>query len=171
MIVDARVLRGTPYRQAVCMGMPHVHAHYNGPEARDCVRDRDAECAVCRRPATNVHHEPPLGMGGGNGTFTLTTPRGTWELRPALIALCGSGTDGCHGKRHDGLLRFEWLWTDRSHEEKWWEGEFLSQGFEPHDPRLLDYGGWWAVWAGDAEPGDQVLPEPMECELILGSAV
>lgn len=169
MKVDAKVLHGTPYQQALCMGMPHVHAHYNGPGVRQVVRNRDATCAVCGKGATNVHHEPPLGLGGANSTFTLATPRGTWELRPALIALCGSGTEGCHGKRHEGLLRLEWRWRDHDIEEKWWAGEFLAQGYEPHDPRLLEWGGWWAVWAGDAEPGDQVLPESEEHILIAGS--
>lgn len=72
-------------------------------------------CIVCGRwrgassPMALTHHMPPKGTGG----------EGCW--RGARLALCGSGTTGCHGLWHAGRLelrwndemgRWEWLGTD-----------------------------------------------------------
>lgn len=63
-------------------------------------------CIVCGRFGANWHHEPPKGTGGACA----------WH--GSLLALCGSGTTGCHGLRHAGRLklrfnddagRWEWL--------------------------------------------------------------
>ena len=53
-------------------------------------------CAVCGRPATNLHHVIPKGMG-------CRSDKGI-----PLIRLCGSGVTGCHGLAHKGKLHFGW---------------------------------------------------------------
>ena len=60
----------------------------------------------------------------------------------ALIALCGSGTTGCHGKRHVGKVEITWEWFDEADAERWWSGELLSHGYAPHDPMLYELGRW-----------------------------
>ena len=142
MTPDAATLHGLSYAKAVCMGMPHVGCRYIGEGARSTVVLKGAPCACCGRPATNAHHEPPIGQGGAMRGWTLRTPRGLFVLRPALIALCGTGAKGCHGRRHAGLVRCRWVWTDEAAEAAWWSGELLSHGFAPHDARLLEFGRW-----------------------------
>ena len=87
-------------------------------------------CIVCGRYGTNRHHEPPKGLGGERA----------WH--GSLLALCGSGTTGCHGLRHAGRLKLEWR------NERWmWRGE-NSRGVKTdiwtacHDDRF------WNVLAG-----------------------
>ena len=50
-------------------------------------------CVWCGKPASNLHHEPPKGLGGT-------------KSHRAVISLCGSGTTGCHGLRHAGRVEF-----------------------------------------------------------------
>lgn len=138
-MIPASMLRGLTVRQAECFGKPHFMASYSHGDAHSL--DPGASCAVCGRPAESAHHEPPKGFGGGRRTWAMRTPMGTFVLRPALIALCGSGTTGCHGKRHSGLLRIDWEWDDGRWEEAWWSGEMLSK-IEPHDPGIYEYGRW-----------------------------
>ena len=142
MIVDARILHGLSYDRAVCMGMPHIGCTYAGDDAKATRVIDGAVCAACGQPARNAHHEPPLGMGGAMRGWTLRTEWGLFVLKPALIALCGSGTTGCHGARHKGLLRFRWEWDDEDAEAAWWSGWLLAHGYQPHDRRLLEYGHW-----------------------------
>lgn len=81
-------------------------------------------CVVCGRPATNLHHEPPKGLGviGKKG------------IEPPVLSLCGSGTTGCHGMRHAGILKLKnergkWYWQRNNgywHQclqvsEEWWD--------------------------------------------------
>lgn len=132
-VPDHSLLRGLPLRAAEKFGKPCVGAHYAGRGVRANRLDADARCAVCGATATNSHHEPPVGMGGRNARFTL---HGT-ELRPALIALCGSGTTGCHGMVHGGLLRIEWEWDDDRHAAAWWRGDLLGMG-----DGLYEMGAW-----------------------------
>lgn len=50
-------------------------------------------CEVCgRSPGTNLHHRVIKGMGG-NGAEWSDEP---WNL----LAVCGTGTTGCHGYLH-----------------------------------------------------------------------
>lgn len=54
-------------------------------------------CALCGRPASNLHHVVPKGMGGAD------------DSQIPLIRLCGSGNaSGCHGAAHSGHLHFAW---------------------------------------------------------------
>lgn len=137
----ASQLRGLSVDAAELYGKPHLNARYLGigSSARAYRIDDGARCAICRRPATNAHHVPPLSKGQG---FRLVTPRGDWLLRPSLFALCGSGTTGCHNGFHGGA-RFvpRWVWIDDRRAEAWWDGTILSL-LEPHDPGIYAYGHW-----------------------------
>ena len=144
--MNASELRGMDYESARLYGMPHVSARYTGEGVNNYRLDRDALCPVCGRPVSNAHHEPPKGHGR---VFVLRTRWGTFPMRPALIALCGSGTTGCHGERHAGLLRIRWEWYDDRDAEAWENGFLLSHGFEPHDQRLYGFGRW--VFRRDGE--------------------
>lgn len=137
---DASQLRGLSYAKAKLCGMPHLGASYAGGGIERTRLGDGALCALCGRPATNAHHEPPR----SNGAFLLPTKWGMFVLKPALIALCGSGTTGCHGARHDRRVAFEWRWADADAEALWWSGYLLSHGYPPHSRRLLDLGGWYA---------------------------
>lgn len=54
--------------------------------ARDTVRTRDEACLRCGNTTTTIHHRQRR-REGGHGVENL-------------IALCGSGTTGCHGWAH-----------------------------------------------------------------------
>lgn len=54
-------------------------------------------CIVCGRPHPNLHHMPPIGSGRRS------------EWKGALLALCGSGTTGCHGAFHAGELELRYM--------------------------------------------------------------
>ena len=136
-VPHASVLRGLSVKSAQAFGMPCVGARYEGRGVRANRLEEGALCAFCRRPATNAHHVPAVGIGARNATFTLHG----YRLRPALIALCGSGTTGCHGECHGGLMRIEWVWDEDAYAEAWWSGELLRQ-FAPHSPMLYELGGW-----------------------------
>lgn len=138
----ASTLCGTPLEIASSFGMPHVGARYTADNVNRYRLEDGARCAVCGRPATNAHHEPPKGSGGKHRQFTMWTPWGRFILKPALIALCGSGTTGCHGMRHEGRVSFTWEWYDEKDAERWWSGELLSHGYSPHDPMLNELGYW-----------------------------
>lgn len=148
MTPQAWQLRGTPYERAKCYGAPNWHAVYT-----DGLRYRliaGARCMVCGRPATNAHHEPPKGMGGVKA-WELRTERGPYVLRPALIALCGSGTTGCHGARHRGELSFRWEWDDEGTEAAWWDGTLPSR-LRDNQTELYLHGRWVvATRLGDFE--------------------
>ena len=98
---------------------------------RPCVVPEDGACAVCGRPATDLHHVVPKRMGGMSGEV---------ERRVPLIALCGSGNlSGCHGMAHSHHLHFAWdegrggwlyLVTDESMPD-WWAWEKSSEEFLP----------------------------------------
>lgn len=136
-VPDSSVLRGLSVASAQCFGMPHAGAHYAGGGVRTNRLDRFAECAICGAPASNSHHVPPVGMGARNASFTLHGHK----LRPALIALCGSGTTGCHGLIHAGMVSVSWGWDDDEAAEEWWSGRMLER-FGEHSPELYGFGRW-----------------------------
>lgn len=150
-VPPASLLRGLSVDAAQKFGMPSIGAHYEGRGVRTNRLDEGARCAFCRRPATNAHHVPNVGMGGRNKGFALHG----YELRPALIALCGSGTTGCHNQFHGGAgLRAEWRWRSKVYEEAWWTGQLLEV-YEPHHPGLFEY-GYWAI---TDEHGNEMIRE------------
>lgn len=134
-------LRGLSVDVAELYGKPHLGACYrgSGANAKAYQLDEGARCAICRRPATNAHHVPPLSKGRG---FRLVTPKGEWLLKPSLFALCGSGTTGCHNGFHGGA-RYEarWVWRDDRCAELWWDGSILAE-LGPHNPGIFAYGHW-----------------------------
>lgn len=141
-IPDSKLLRGLPLTLAEGYGKPHIGSHYNRDDAKDYSLDENAGCSTCLGMATNSHHFPPLSKGRH---LLLSTQWGQFVLKPALIALCGSGTTGCHGEAHSHELSIEWVWERDEFAERWWSGYLLSHGFAPHDQKLLELGHWEAV--------------------------
>lgn len=136
-------LRGLPYEEAQKFGMPHVGCFYAGESVKSHRRVDEAACCVCGAPASNAHHDPPLGMGGKNRSFLLVTKMGKFVLKPALFAVCGSGTTGCHDGFHGGSrYRARWVWGSPEYGELWWSGYWLSHGIDPHSPVLYELGHW-----------------------------
>lgn len=129
------------YETAKLYGMPHVGCRYFRDDVDATAwEDEVRRCAACGRAngPHSRHHEPPKGRGR---SFNLKTPMGTFVLKPALIDLCGSGTTGCHGDRHNGRLRIAWEWDSDEDEERWWDGFWLSRPYhEPHGKWLYRHG-------------------------------
>lgn len=129
-VPDSSQLRGLSYPKASLYGMPHIGCRYWREDMAATKFDSEPHrCACCGKVGGvhNRHHEPPR----SNGTFLLETPRGKFVLFPALIDLCGSGTTGCHGLRHNGGLKIAWEWYDDGSAEDWWDGTFLSMPYHP----------------------------------------
>ena len=139
-VPDSSQLRGMSYEKASLYGMPHIGCKYRFEDIRSTVWDGDARrCAYCGKVSGrhNRHHEPPK----ANGLFVLHTKMGSFVLLPALIDLCGSGTEGCHGLRHSRRLKIRWEWDSDEDAEKWWSGWFLSRPYhEPHGVWLYNHG-------------------------------
>lgn len=115
-------------------GLPHIGARYVGKKY-----ERTQEwCCVCGKPATNCHHIVPRGYGE---VFETYTPHGTFQLKSPLLALCGSGTTGCHGRFHNGELAAVWSWDKPEFANAWETGELLER-FAPHHRALYCYGQW-----------------------------
>ena len=129
-------LRGLSLERAELYGKPHVGVRYTGGSGYERTAER---CCICRRPATNCHHVAPRRMGD---SFPLVTPDRTWLLRSPLLALCGSGTTGCHNGFHGGS-RFEarWVWDEEQYERWWWDGALLEE-WGPHATELYGFGEW-----------------------------
>ena len=134
------ILHGFSYEKAKLFGMPHIGCKYRRDDINETAFiDDTRRCAGCGRTngAHNRHHEPPK----SNGSFLLVTPRGKFVLKPALIDLCGSGTTGCHGERHNKKLKITWEWDSGEYEEQWWSGYLLSRPYhEPHGKWLYGFG-------------------------------
>lgn len=161
-------LRGLPLQFAECYGKPHVGAFYAAGDAKSNRLEPGSLCMVCGRPAANSHHCPPLSKGR---TFLLATPRGTRVLKPALFALCGSGTTGCHGRFHGGArFKAEWAWDSDDDAAMWWDGTILER-VPPHSDLIFGHGRWVvrdlasgrsfeaAAWRGRSGGGDGLANE------------
>lgn len=136
-------LRGIAKPLAEMYGKPHWGSSYLSknptPQSVDRYRlDDGATCIVCGQRATNSHHTPPKGI---MRVFELMTPKGRFKYRPALIAMCGSGTTGCHGMVHKGMLKIEWVWDSDGFESGWWDGS-IPETITAHDPELYSVGFW-----------------------------
>lgn len=131
------LLHGLSLERAELYGKPHLGARYTGRGARRYERTSPG-CRLCGRPSASCHHLAPLGMGE---SFTLSAPAGEWALRSPLAALCGSGTCGCHGAFHSGLLKVRWAWDADEAAEAWWRGWLLAT-YRPHAPELYGHGRW-----------------------------
>ena len=146
-IPDSKLLHGLPLSVAECYGKPNFGAFYRVSEFADerkaALRAAHshqltdgAACICCGRPATNAHHYPPLGT-----CATFRRDDGV-RLRPALFAVCGSGTTGCHNGWHGGA-RFKalWRWDSDEYARDWWERTLL-QDEGAHSPSLYLFGCW-----------------------------
>lgn len=139
-VPDMAQLRGLSYETASLYGMPHIGCRYYAEELSSTAWTGDhRKCAACGTwsGGHSRHHEPPR----SKGSFLLRTPMGAFVLLPALIDLCGSGTTGCHGRRHSGRLAIRWEWDSDEIAESWWNGALLSMPYhEPHGEWLFRYG-------------------------------
>lgn len=132
-------LQGLPYNIAECYGKPHIGCYYESDNVKSHKRMENAICCCCGTLATNAHHNPPLSRGR---SFNLYTPTGIHALKPALFALCGSGTTGCHNGFHGGArYKAEWIWLSDEYAEMWWNGELLKK-YAPHSKELYGFGYW-----------------------------
>lgn len=129
-----QILHGFAYPAAECYGKPHYLCGYQSNDVHDTRLFENATCMCCGRPATNVHHWPPK----RHPVFTLHEHK----LRPALFALCGSGTLGCHDGWHGGArYKALWSWDTDEYAQEWWEGQMLNE-IEPHSLQLYNFGCW-----------------------------
>lgn len=80
-------------------------------------------CEICGEPlsstAMSVHHRRPRGMGG--------TKRADTNYPSNLMAICGTGTSGCHG------------YVESHREEAYEKGWLVSQNEEPSSVALKSY--------------------------------
>ena len=140
-MIDASKLHGFSIQEAECYGKPHLGARYTdkaGTSLTQYARDGRL-CVICGRDSLNTHHQPH------RGTFTLRGDDGRdWVLRPALFALCGSGTFGCHGAIEHNRIKARWVWDNPEAEAAWWSGELLEK-YGPHNPALYLFGCWQFV--------------------------
>ena len=146
-VPPASALGGLSLPAAESYGKPHVGCLYGRDDVRSLVLDRrdgPVCCAVCGRLARNAHHEP-----AGRRHLLMRTKMGAHVLKPAGFALCGSGTTGCHGRRHSGLIRIEWRWDRDDYAEAWWTGTMLLE-IDPHSKALYAFGRW-VVTEGESE--------------------
>lgn len=129
--------------KARMFGMPCIGAEYTSKTGDHYRILDDAQCMVCGKPASHVHHEPNKGIGG-HATLELAGN----VLRPALFALCTK----CHDQRHfahkgDRLL-FRWKWVKDTIERDWVNGSFLNSDYDPHDNRLFLF-GYYEIYEGE----------------------
>jgi len=136
-IPEAGKLRGLSYETASLYGMPHLGASYARDDVDSNRLEPGARCICCGKIARNSHHEPPKSKGRN---FLLVTEWGQFVLKPALMSLCGSGTTGCHGRRHERRWTVRWEWDSDEIAEKWWSGYWLSHGYAPNSHKLFSLG-------------------------------
>ena len=129
-------LDGYSYDKARLFGLPHIGAKYRGDTSGRQYDYTSDTCAVCGKPATNIHHIVPRGVG-----TVYHHPSGFILLSP-LIALCGSGTTGCHNGFHGGAsLKIRWEWIKPEYEALWWSGELLKR-YGEHSKKIYRFGYW-----------------------------
>lgn len=155
---------------ALNYGMPHIGCCYTRDDVTATAFLENEEgwtpCAICGRQATNRHHLPPRSTSRCTdekgrkrpGSLLLHTDYGRFVLKPALIALCGSGTTGCHGHVHRRDYEIHWEFDTPEYEELWLSGWFLAHGIDgysetedgllvanalvPHSKELYKVGRW-----------------------------
>lgn len=140
---------GVSPTNAELMGKPHLGAFYRREDYRSHAMLEGARCAVCGRPATNVHHVVARSKAHG---FTVDTPLGRFVALSPLFALCGSGTAGCHGRFHSLRYVVRWEWDDEDYKEAWWDGRTLARVCSPHDRVLFTMGRYVLV---DTKTGEE----------------
>lgn len=132
-MLDKALLEGLSEKEALCYFAPHMGCSYRGLSVNSHHVKSGARCAACGDLATQAHHEPPRGLGGGKSNYK--------GQMPALIALC----TGCHLERHSGLLRFEWNLYEPELAEEIITGAI---GAEPHSRDMFEFGYWNVIRDG-----------------------
>lgn len=154
------------YTGAKLMGLPHIGSAYVAGWARKRRRyERTSEiCEVCGQARSeSTHHIVAVGMGGRQSASVIEvedafcaevdksavqfpgfveSKMGKFEVYTPLIAVCGDGTQGCHGKFEAGLLKVEWQWHDKLCADLWESGWILSHGYEPNSSDLFEFGSY-----------------------------
>ena len=103
-------------------------------------------CVVCGKPSQTCHHIVPRHNGL---LYKRDTEHGTFILRSPLIALCGSGTTGCHNDFHGGArLHIRWVWDEPEFAKAWEDGSLLKE-FGPDNPQALYHYGQWQIEHSD----------------------
>lgn len=100
------------------------------PEVRQEVIDRcDALCEVCNADAVgSIHHRMPRKMGGTASAWINGVEN--------LLALCGSGVTGCHGR------------IESNRADSYERGLLLRSGMQPWStPFMDDSKSWWLITA------------------------
>ena len=136
-MIRREMLDGLPIDEADRFGKPCVGSRYVSGDRYERLSARCRCCGIV--PATNVHH-----IARRARRFHMRLADGRWVvLKPSLIALCGSGTTGCHGAVHAHDIEITWVWDSEELREDWFSGRMLmEQGMEPYSPRLYAYGSW-----------------------------
>lgn len=137
-VVPSSILGGLPIGKAELFGKPHLGAHYERFDRHSQKVEDGAPCVCCGRRAENAHHACPLGSAG---QLVLASEWGSFVLLSALVAVCGSGTEGCHDGFHGGArYEIEWVWDSWQAADMWWSGWLLSHYCAAHSSRLFDLG-------------------------------
>lgn len=121
------------------VGMPCLGAGYLDPYS-DRHRLLDgATCPVCGKPATDSHHQPPKGMGGGSSRETVPGPDVDGHLvRPGLVALCHV----CHMRLHQrNEVSVKWRWDSPQLQWLYEDGDLAPEFYDEPD-RLWALGCW-----------------------------
>lgn len=96
-------------------------------------------CELCAGPmdSMSLHHRSPRQMGGS---------KVPWINNPEnLLAICGSGTTGCHGM------------VESNRSESYDTGRLVRTGFLPWEVPFMDvFGQWWFL--NDTEKHVLTLP-------------
>lgn len=115
--------RGRRYAVDICTIPAFLRPLMDRPD----IDNDDRLCAICGRPATNMHH-------------IVRRSSGKWivdgeEMRKPLVRLCGGGNaNGCHGLAHDNRLHFRW-------NDGRWEFQIFPEPIGQADA-LRAEGGW-----------------------------
>lgn len=100
-------------------------------------------CEICYEPlhVMSLHHRRPRQMGGS---------KADWINEPAnLLAICGTGTTGCHGRVES--------FRERSYEHGW----LLRHGWLPEQTPFADLrGNWWLLVGESKFPITTPFPAP-----------
>lgn len=93
------------------------------------------KCELCnnRMTKTSIHHRRPRQMGGSKGQWV--------NMMENLLAICGTGTTGCHGK------------VESERENSYTTGRLVRSGDLPWEVPYMDmHGHWWMLYGEDKVP-------------------
>ena len=135
MIVDYRKDTHPSRNKVNNYAMPHLNARYDSDDIADTTWTGDYPvCAACgtSHGKFEVHHEPPR----SNGSLLLISKWGRFVVKPALVCLCKR----CHTDRTEKRLKIDWEWDTPEDEELFWNGWYMSHGYEEHSEMFWGHG-------------------------------